>query len=173
VTQQPDGRYAALGQVVENAAVMEISLRMVFCALVGSKYAAVVADNEEMHILIENCDALTRHRRDLADEQREAIHAALRDCRRVNRERNRLVHDAWSTSADGAPRTVQSQRRTYQITGRAWTVDTIQTVADALLDAQRVLLTAVEDAFGPHLLMLADQLREEEAHGGRAHPGGG
>jgi hypothetical protein len=167
--KQPDGRYAALGQVVENAAVMEISLRMVFCALVDSKYAAVVADYEETHTLIENCAALTRHRRDLADDQRAAIHAALKECRKVNSERNRLVHDAWNQKVDGAPETVRSQHRTYEISGRCWTADAIQTVADALLDAQRLLLTAAEDALGPEQLLIGDKLRDDErAHGGGA-----
>jgi hypothetical protein len=43
VSEAQTDRYYALGQVVEMAAVMEIALRMAFCALVGSKYAAVVA----------------------------------------------------------------------------------------------------------------------------------
>jgi hypothetical protein len=52
VTQPSHDRYSALGQVVEMAAVMEVSLQMAFCALLGSKYAAVVAGSQEAHWLI-------------------------------------------------------------------------------------------------------------------------
>jgi hypothetical protein len=153
-----DDRYYALGQLVETAAVMEIALRMAFCVLVGGKYPAVVAAEQETHWLIETCDAVTRRHDDLTEPQREAIRAALRACRDANRDRNRLVHDAWGTGPDGAPATFQGGQQSYQISGRAWNTAQIQAAAEASVSAQRALLAAMEDSLGPGTVRAAGQL---------------
>jgi hypothetical protein len=158
-----DDRFAALGQVVERAAVLEIALRMAFCTLVGGNYPAVIAANQETHWLIENCEAVTRHHRGLTAEQVDAIRTALHVCREANRDRNRLVHEAWGTGADGAPTALQSLRRSYQIAGREWGVTQILTAAEAIAGAEHALLTAIEDAFGPGCLEAAAQLLATEA----------
>lgn len=152
-----DARYAALGQLVEAAAVMEIALRMAFCVLIGSDNAAVVAGGQETHWLIENCDALARHRADLTASQRETIRGALHACRDANRDRNRLVHDAWGTDSDGAPTSLQGGQESYEITGRTWTMAAIGAAGDAITDAQRTLLEALEAAFGPASVRTAGQ----------------
>jgi len=147
--QRPgDSRYAALGQLVEAAAVMEIALRMAFCVLIGSEHAAVVAGGQETHWLIENCDTLARHRTDLTAWQRETIRGALHACRDANRDRNRLVHDAWGTGPDGAPTSLQGGQGGYEITGRTWTTAAIGAAGDAITNAQRALLAAIEEALG-------------------------
>lgn len=143
-----DTRYTALGQVVEAAAVMEIALRMAFCVLIGSDHAAVVAGGQETHWLIENCDTIARHRADLTVPQRGTIRAALQACRDANRDRNRLVHDAWGTGPDGTPAALLGGQDSYEITGRAWTAAAIWAARDAIVGAQRALLAAVEDALG-------------------------
>jgi hypothetical protein len=141
-----DDRYAALGQVVEMAAIMEISLRMAFGALVGGPYAAVVASRQETHWLIENCEAVAR---------RDAILHALRACRQANHDRNRLVHDAWGTGPGGGAVVVRSARRSYEIAGPAWDAGQIAVVAAAITAAQAALLTAIEDALGADRLLPA------------------
>jgi hypothetical protein len=153
-----DARYAALGRLVEMATVMEIALRMAFCALIASRYAALVAGGQETHWLIENCDAITRHRDDLSQEQRETIRTALRACRDANHDRNRLVHDAWGTDPDGTPASLRGGQGRYQITGRAWTAAEIQKVADAIASAQRTLLAAIEEALGSGSMSTAEHL---------------
>jgi hypothetical protein len=167
---QRDDRYAALGQVVEMAAVLEVSLRMAFCALMGSEHAAVVAAAQETHWLIESCEALAHHRSDLSAADREAlsaadqegIAAALRACRVANHDRNRLVHEAWGTGADGEPVEIGSIQGTYRIGGRAWSVAEIQAAADAIGSAQQALLAAIEAALGPESLHRAEtQLRND------------
>jgi hypothetical protein len=152
-----DTRYAALGQLVEAAAVMEIALRMAFCALIGSDYAAVVAGGQETHWLIENCETIARHRADLAVTQRGAIRAALQACRDANRDRNRLVHDAWGTDPDGTPAALQGTQGSYVITGRTWTTAAICAARDAIVDAQRALLAAIEEALGTARVDIAAQ----------------
>lgn len=158
-----DDRYDVLGQVVELAAVMEISLRMAFCALIASEHAGVVAGAQETHWLIENCDALARHRQDVPAIKRDAIHAALGACRQANHDRNRLVHDAWNTVADGEPAQIRSGQRSYRITGRSWSAAEIQAAADAIAAAQHALLAAIEDALGTSSLLRAERLLAEEA----------
>jgi hypothetical protein len=159
-----DTRYAALGQLVEAAAVMEIALRMAFCVLVGSDHAAVVAGGQETHWLIENCDAIARHRSDLTEAQREQIRTALHDCRVANRDRNRLVHDAWGTGPDGQPALLRGGQDSYEITGRVWTTTAIRAVGDAIVSGQRALLAAVEAALGTGRVRSAsDQLAADIA----------
>jgi hypothetical protein len=163
-----DARYAALGQLVEAAAVMEIALQMAFCVLIGSDYAAVVAGGQETHWLLENCEGIARHREDLSETQRETIRAGLRACRDANRDRNRLVHDAWGTGPDGAPASLYGGQGSYQITGRAWTTPDIRAVADAIGSAQRALLAAIEDAAGSGRVRAAAlQLAADAAERGR------
>jgi hypothetical protein len=144
-----DDRYAALGQVVETAAIMEISLRMAFSALLGGPRAAVVASRQETHWLIENCEAVVRQHAELEQVRRDAILRALRACRQANHDRNRLVHDAWGTGPAGTPVVIRSARRTYEIAGPVWDAAQITDVAAAITGAQALLLAAVEDALGP------------------------
>jgi hypothetical protein len=148
-----DDRYAALGQVVEAAAVMEIALRMAFGALVGGPYAPVVASHQEAHWLIENCEAVTRRHAELPQSRRDAVLHALRACRQANRDRNRLVHDAWGTGPGGGPVTVRSAAHSYEITGPAWDAGQIAEVAAAIAGARALLLTAIEDALGADRLI--------------------
>jgi hypothetical protein len=152
-----DDRYYALGQLVETAAVMEIALRLTFCVLVGGKYAAVVGGEQETHWLIETCDDVTRHHGDLSVPQRDAIRAALRSCREANRDRNRLVHDAWGTGPDGAPATFSGGQQSYQISGRVWNIAQIQAAADASASAQHTLLAAIEESFGLGSVQAAEE----------------
>jgi hypothetical protein len=150
-----DDRYAALGQVVETAAIMEISLRMAFGALLGGRYAAVVASRQETHWLIENCEAVARQHAELPQARRDAIAHALRACRQANHDRNRLVHDAWGTGPGGGPVVIRSARRSYEIAGPAWDAGQIAAVAAAISGAQALLLAAIEDALGPGSLVPA------------------
>ncbi len=48
----------ALGRITESSTTMEWVLRLAFCCLVGSKYAAVVAGGQSASWLIDQCDAL-------------------------------------------------------------------------------------------------------------------
>ncbi|HEY2080706.1 MAG TPA: hypothetical protein VGH53_30630 [Streptosporangiaceae bacterium] len=162
-TDPPDDRFEALGQVVERAAVMEIALRMAFCTLVGGPYAAAVAGSQDTHWLIENCDTVVRRNAEKSAGQRDAIRAALRLCREANRDRNRLVHEAWGNGGAGAPTVLRSVCHGYKMAGRDWTIAQIREAAEAISGAQNALLAAVEDAFGPGCLETAGQLLATDA----------
>jgi hypothetical protein len=162
-TDPPDERFEALGQVVERAAVMEIALRMAFCTLVGGPYAAAVAGSQDTHWLIENCDIVVRRHAEKTAGQRDAIRSALHLCREANRDRNKLVHEAWGTGPADGPAELQNLCRSYQIAGRDWTLAQIRTAAEAISGAQNALLAAVEDAFGPGCLQDAERLLAADA----------
>jgi len=165
-----DDRFSALGQLVERAAVMEIALRMTFCALVGGRYAAVVAAGQETHWLIESCDALARQRHDIRPDRQDGIRAALQSCRDANRSRNRLVHDAWGTGPDGTPAVMQSIRHSYLVSGRQWDAGQILAAAADVAEAQHQLLTSVEEALGHQSLETAGQLLSAETRHGTNSP---
>jgi hypothetical protein len=162
-TDPPDERFGALGQVVERAAVMEIALRMAFCTLVGGPYAAAVAGGQDTHWLIENCDTVVRRHAEVTAGQRNAIRSALHLCREANRDRNKLVHEAWGTGTAGDPAALRSLCRSYQIAGREWTLAQVRAAAEAISGAQHALLASVEDAFGPGCLQTAEQLLAADA----------
>jgi len=166
MTPPDDHRFAALGLLVERAAVMEIALRMTFCALIGGRYAAVVAAGQETHWLIENCEAIVRQRGDFRPARQDAMRSALRACRDANRDRNRLVHDAWGTGPDGTPAVMQSVRHSYLVSGREWTAEQILAAAAGVAAAQHQLLTAVEDALGHGSLETAGQLLASQTRHG-------
>jgi hypothetical protein len=163
-----DDRFEALGQVVERAAVMEVALRIAFCTLVEGPYGAAIADRQDTHWLIENCDTVVRRHAEKTASQRDAIRAALHLCREANRERNKLVHEAWGTGGPGAPTGLRSVCHGYKMAGRDWTIAQIRKAAEAISGAQNALLAAVEDVFGPACLEAAAQLLAADA--ARNHP---
>jgi len=114
--------------------------------------------------------AIVRERRDIPPERQDAIRSALRACRDANRDRNRLVHDAWGTGPDGTPAVMQSLRHSYQVTGREWTAEQIRAAAAGVAAAQHQLLTAVEEALGQGSLETAGQLLATEARHGMNSP---
>lgn len=91
----------ALGRVVQESAQLENVLRMAFCALVGSKYAAIVAAGQQVNWLIEQCRAVAREYREISDEHRNALLEVLGACRQANDERRRLVHHVWGHGPGG------------------------------------------------------------------------
>lgn len=97
----------ALGGVVLEAAYMERMLRASFSALIGSKYAAVVDGRLTAATLIDNCEQLTKYHTDIAEPAKSAMLAALRACRQVSHERNRVIHDAWATRPGSVMVTLQ------------------------------------------------------------------
>jgi hypothetical protein len=164
-TDPPDYRFEALGKVVERAAIMEIALRMAFCTLVGGPYAAAVAGSQDTHWLIENCDTVARRHAKTSAVHREAIRAALRLCREANRDRNKLVHEAWGDGGAGAPTALRGVCHGHKMAGRDWTIAQIREAAEAISGAQHALLAAIEDAFGTGCLEAAgQQLAADAAH---------
>jgi hypothetical protein len=143
---------------------MEHSLRDAFCALVGSKYAAIVADGQPVNWLIEQCKALTDAHHDMTDEQRAAIKAALERCRTANEQHNHLVHGIKTASRvpDGTLNTVRSRNRTHIPTIQEWTPASIYAAAGELLAAGLDLHGAIHNAVTPEMEVIGDALGWED-----------
>lgn len=104
-------RRAALGLVIEWAAIMEEILRAGFCSLVGGKYAAVVAGAQGAEWLLENCKAVAKVHREICDDDKAATITALDRCSAANKRRNTLVHGVKAAQASSTGRTLSLSYR--------------------------------------------------------------
>jgi hypothetical protein len=124
-------RLTARGQVIELSVTMESRLRDVFCALVESKYAAVVAGGQTADWLIEQSKALVDAHHEMPDASRQAIKAAPNRCKAPNEQRNILTHSvAVGVRSDPAFRMVRSRRHTYDSDVRPFTLAEIREAAN-------------------------------------------
>jgi hypothetical protein len=141
-------RQAALGAVIEASASMEWALREAFCALVGSRFAKVIAAGQSVAWLVDSCGALIDAHEEVPAPARQAIRKALADCRAANESRNHLVHGIKSAilNADGSLHTIKSRRRTDIPIRRDWTVSSIHGVTGEISLASGLLHAAMENA---------------------------
>jgi hypothetical protein len=148
----------ALGKTTEAGTVMEWVLRLAFCSLVGSKYAAVVAGGQSASWLIDQCNALTDINREMTEDSRRSLRAALTECKEAGQKRNALIHGGKAPLPDGRILTSLSKRHTHLPREAPWTLDTIEAVSHAILKAARELVTAIEDSLSLDVLAVADDL---------------
>jgi hypothetical protein len=161
----------ALGSVVLEAAYLERILRAAFSALVGSKYAAVVDGRLMAAALIEDCERITRYHTGITEQAKDALLTALRACRQANKERNRVIHDTWSTRPGSVMVTLRDERRAHDVTVTARTLAEVRQLADQVADAADHLRAAMTTALGTGWTLVEDQLRQELGHEVRADPG--
>lgn len=157
-----DVQLQALGRVIQAASMFEDSLRNAFCSLIGSKYAAVVAGDEQSSSLIGKCKELTKARTEISSDQKEKILDILIKCKTANERRNRLVHDVWALGPNAVTHLMKRQRLGYQITSQPITTDEIDQVARDLTRSSSELLNILFDTFGPEQATLEAQLRWEQ-----------
>ena len=148
----------ALGKITESGTTMEWVLRLAFDCLVGSKYAAVVAGGQSASWLIDQCSALTKVNREITEDGRRSLHDALSACESVSRQRNELIHGEKAPLADGRIITALSRRRTHVARESSWTLETIETVSDAIGNAAYALFKAIEDSLSLDVLAVTDEL---------------
>ena len=153
-----DRLLVALGKTTEAGTVMELVLRLAFCGLVGSKYAAVVAGGQSVSWLIDQCIALANINREMTEDSRRSLRAALMECKEASRQRNALIHGGKAPLPDGRILTSLSRRHTHLPHEDSWTLETIETVSDAILKAARELVKAIEDGLSLDVLAVADDL---------------
>jgi hypothetical protein len=138
-----EDRLLALGRVVDAASKLEMSLRAVFCALVGSKFASVIAGGQMANWLIENSKALIDAHAELLDEQRQQLKELLSASQAANTKRNRLVHDMWSVGADGSYAQLQSKARSYDLAPRQVSVADAEQAATELTSCSVNLISCL------------------------------
>jgi hypothetical protein len=162
----------ALGGIVLEAAYLERTLRAAFSALIGSKYAAVVDGRLTTSALIEDCERLTRHHTGIPAAAKDAVLEALRACHEANRERNRVIHDAWATRPGNVMVTLHGSRTSHDVTVTARTLAEVRQLADQVAGAADTLRTAMTTALGSGWALVEDQLRQELGHNISADLGG-
>lgn len=154
----------ALGGIVLEAAYLERVLRAAFSALVGSKYAAVIDGHLMAAALIEDCEQIARHHTGISGSAKAALRTALRACLEANRERNRVIHDAWATRPGSVMVTLQGGRKSHDVMITARTLAEVRHVADQVSDAADALKAAMTTAFGSSWAHVENELRQELGH---------
>lgn len=160
-------RHRLLGLVAETSSVLEVSLRMTFSALLGSKYAAVVGGGQSVGWLIGSCEAIVRVHREIPPDGKASILAALGACRVANDCRSRLLHDAWGTGPGDEMVTIRSARGTHRLNVTARDLDEISSAVDAIAEAQAKLYAVVASVLGLQSLEIEGRLRAEERRAGQ------
>jgi len=156
-----DATLTALGRVVQAASMLDQELRTAFCALMGTKYAAVVAGGQSTGWLVETCEALTKVHQRLSDEHRRKLLALLTDCRQASERRNRLVHDVWAGGPEG-PALVRSRKHRHDLEIQPETLAETEALARTLNGTSVRLEALLTDALGPDAIVLEVQLRWED-----------
>jgi len=157
----------ALGAIVLESAYLERVLRAAFGALVGSKYAAVVDGRLMASALIEDCQRIAEVHTGIFEPRRTALLMALRACASANRERNRIIHDAWAVRPGNVMVKPQSRRNSHNfynshsVAVRARKLDELHCVADQIAHAANELAAAITAALGADCLLIEDQLCQE------------
>lgn len=152
----------ALGLVVVRAAGLDEELRRVFVALTGDKHKAVDAAGQMTKWLVSGCrDQIAA--REFADRKRLApLSEILAECETLNRRRNRHVHDAWATGADGEQQQIQSKSGTHQPVVHTVTVADVEDVANGIGQCTAMLGIRRHELFAPDEVNLEAQMRWDD-----------
>lgn len=151
-----DTQLRLLGQVTYHSAAMESTLRTAFCALVGSKFAAIVAAGQSTVWFIDQCKALTDAHHEMPESSRNAIKVSLNRCKTANDRRNDLVHGIKTGVAvdDGSFETIRSRLRKHMPTVQKWTPASLNEVTMELARADSELFGAIMAAVGPEVMSI-------------------
>ncbi len=162
VVQRWQSQLVSVGMIVNQAAMLDRVLEQAFCALVGSKYAALVASGQNTSWLTEHCKVLADAHAELPESARQAIAEALKACSAAAGQRNSLVHSIVMGGGLDVVMAVKGARKSHKVTVTQWTLDEIRGVADKLIRAEHALAGAAESAFGSDWMRFWEQLRRED-----------
>jgi hypothetical protein len=157
-----DERLRVLGAVVEAAAKLDGSLESLFCALVGSKYAAVLCAGLPTLTLVDDCKALTRANREIDEVQRADLQAVLADCSSASKARGKLVHSVFIHDVRGSDNAMRRSRRNHQPTIETASIEHVTKVERDLKDANWRLWEVTVAVLGLDAAGLDAQLRWED-----------
>jgi hypothetical protein len=160
-SETEDALLRSLGRTVQAASQFDHALQMLFCALVGSKYAAVVAAGQTTDWLCGSCMALLKAHRELAPEHKDKLLALLQEGKAAADRRNRLVHDVWAGGPD-EKFLMRSRRGTHELAMAPLSLEAVESVQRALTRVSAGLVPVLFEAFGPDATTLEAQLRWED-----------
>jgi hypothetical protein len=153
---------SGLGLVVDQAALMEYRLRVLFCALMDTPLATVIAARQGARWLINNCRALTDANvitGGLNKAQAQRIREHLDGCEKASIERNALVHGLWQRDGEAFLQ-AEAKRGSHELTWLPRTPGDMQRVADMLADAGSSVRQAIYSYLGASRDRLESALRE-------------
>jgi hypothetical protein len=90
--------------------------------------------------------------------------AALDLCHEANRQRNRVIHDAWAIRPGDVMVTLQGDRKSHEVAVTARTLAEIRQLADQVANAADALRASMTEALGSSWALVEDQLRQELGH---------
>jgi hypothetical protein len=151
-------RRQALGELVEVSAHSDFVLRSLFCALIGSPYAAIVAAGQSTNWLIENCKAILQAHRGLKPEVTQDALAELAALNIARLERNRFIHRMWGHGAEGIIQ-VKGKQRDYKVTNVPTSTAEVRQVTEKLQNASSALQHWTLYELGPDAYGTEAQLR--------------
>jgi len=157
-----NAQLVAMGSIIRQAAMMDRALEVALCALVGSKYAAVLASGRNTSELISDCRELVKVHTDLMPVGQAAVTEALSACKAASEQRNQLVHSIMSAFGNETVVAAKAVRRSHKITVREWTIAELYEVARALVEAESGLNRAIWLHMGDEAMGLWEQLRIED-----------
>ncbi len=154
----------ALGRLVEKASNMEWAMQSVFCILVNSKMAAVVAARHNLEALVDDCVALASvcvSLGDLTPEQGDQVQVDLAAVRAASKHRNEMIHGMWVTHWEDQSRgQLLAPRRGYTVRKTRRSASEVVAVADEVTWATNNILTSMRP-FPDERRLIDTQLRRE------------
>ncbi len=152
----------ALGSVVRASSELESALRRLFCALEGSKDAAVKVAGENVEWIRKKCKSLLDRRDDITDQDRDQLKEILRDVRTVMDDRNRFVHDAWAAGPDGEMELLQSKRNDHNLIPSPVTLELLVSNSNMLRSCSIGVTRWISRALGGDAVGIESQLRWDD-----------
>ena len=123
-------------------------LRILFCTLVDSKYAAIVAGGQSANWLIENSTAVANVHSDLGEDDRAIFKDLLIRASAAYRARNRYIHDTWVTGSNGDLSQLRSKSKSYKLDHQSVSIEQVNGTADELTACGATILREVFRVFG-------------------------
>lgn len=151
-----------LGAVVRASSQLEFGLRSLFCALEGSKYAAITAAGQSTDWLLGMSEALLKCNVNISHKHRITLTALLTKIRAAMQERNRYVHDVWAGAADGATELMRSRRKSHVLSFRPVTIENLIQTSQMLMECAVHLTIWIGDTLGIEGVGAEAQLRWED-----------
>jgi len=142
-----------LGAIVEASATMEMTLRAIFAALLGTPRAAVVAGGQPVRWLVDNCVAMIETNDEvrgpsLGDPEKVArFRAAIQRCGELYGKRNQLLHGAWLEGGPNFSQAISRWRKPRSI----WVevqMDELDGLCRELNDAVNELMASIYEVKG-------------------------
>ncbi len=138
-----DEHLLAIGRVAQASSSLEMYLRILFCTLVDSKYAAIVAGGQSANWLIENSTAVFNVHSDLGEDDRAIFKDLLIGASAAYRSRNRYIHDAWVTGSNRDFPQLRSKPKSYKLDHQSVSIEQVNGTADELTACGATILREV------------------------------